>query len=67
MVADHSTTKSTGAPTSQLCQRPQRPCAQANAAPTTKLTSAWDRSWVFWMIGGLFGADWYLRRRWGLS
>ena len=40
---------------------------RANAAPTTKLTSAWDRSWVFWMIGGLFGADWYLRRRWGLS
>ncbi len=40
---------------------------RADAAPTTKLTSAWDRAWVFWLIGGLFGADWYLRRRWGLS
>jgi hypothetical protein len=39
---------------------------QSDAAPTTKLTSAWDRVWVFWLIGGLFGADWYLRRRWGL-
>lgn len=36
------------------------------AAPATKLTSAWDRAWLFWLIGLLFGADWYLRRRWGL-
>jgi hypothetical protein len=35
-------------------------------APLTKLTSAWDRVWVFWLIGLLFAADWYLRRRWGL-
>lgn len=35
--------------------------------PQTKLTSVWDRVWVFWMIGLLFAADWYLRRRWGLS
>ena len=34
--------------------------------PQTKLTSAWDRVWVFWLIGLLFAADWYLRRRWGL-
>ncbi len=40
---------------------------KANAAPTTRLTSAWDRAWVFWLIGALFGADWYLRRRWGLA
>ena len=40
---------------------------KTDAAPTTKLTSAWDRAWVFWLIGALFGADWYLRRRWGLS
>jgi len=37
------------------------------AAPMRKLTSAWDRIWVFWLIGFLFGADWYLRRRWGLA
>jgi hypothetical protein len=36
------------------------------AIPQTKLTSAWDRVWIFWLIGLLFGADWYLRRRWGL-
>jgi hypothetical protein len=41
--------------------------ARTDATPTTRLTSAWDRAWVFWLIGGLFGADWYLRRRWGLS
>jgi hypothetical protein len=34
--------------------------------PQTKLTSAWDRVWIFWLIGLLFAADWYLRRRWGL-
>jgi hypothetical protein len=39
---------------------------KAAAAPQTKLTSAWDRVWVFWLIGLVFGADWYLRRRWGL-
>jgi hypothetical protein len=38
-----------------------------DATPTRKLTSAWDRVWVFWLIGLLFGADWYFRRRWGLS
>jgi hypothetical protein len=32
-----------------------------------KLSSVWDRPWVFWLIGLLFGADWFLRRRWGLS
>jgi len=40
---------------------------KVDATPTRKLTSAWDRAWVFWLIGTLFGADWYLRRRWGLS
>jgi hypothetical protein len=40
---------------------------KVDAAPIRKLTSAWDRAWVFWLIGGLFGMDWYLRRRWGLS
>jgi hypothetical protein len=36
-------------------------------APIRKLTSIWDRVWVFWLIGLLFGIDWYLRRRWGLA
>ncbi len=40
---------------------------KTDAAPVRKLTSVWDRAWVFWLIGALFGADWYLRRRWGLS
>jgi hypothetical protein len=40
--------------------------APTDATPQTKLTSAWDRVWLFWLIGLLFGADWYLRRRWGL-
>ena len=39
---------------------------KVDATPTRKLTSAWDRVWVFWLIGLLFGTDWYLRRRWGL-
>ncbi len=40
---------------------------KTDATPVRKLTSAWDRVWVFWLIGALFGGDWYLRRRWGLS
>lgn len=35
-------------------------------SPRTRLVSAWDRAWVFWVIGMLFAADWWLRRRWGL-
>jgi hypothetical protein len=37
------------------------------AVAVHKLSSVWDRPWVFWLIGLLFGADWFLRRRWGLS
>jgi hypothetical protein len=40
---------------------------KVEATPARKLTSAWDRIWVFWLIGLLFGMDWYLRRRWGLA
>jgi hypothetical protein len=40
---------------------------KVEAAPLRKLVSAWDRVWVFWLIGALFGCDWYLRRRWGLA
>lgn len=38
----------------------------ADDAPRIRKITAWDRAWIFWMIGLLFGADWYLRRRWGL-
>ncbi len=38
----------------------------SEAAPTTRLRTIWDQAWVFWAIGLIFGADWYLRRRWGL-
>jgi hypothetical protein len=40
---------------------------KVEATPMRKLTSVWDRVWVFWVIGLLFGLDWYLRRRWGLA
>ncbi len=35
--------------------------------PKTRLTSLWDCATVFYWIGLIFGVDWYLRRRWGLS
>jgi hypothetical protein len=38
----------------------------AEDAPRIRKITAWDRAWIFWLIGALFGADWYLRRRWGL-
>ena len=40
---------------------------ESSTAPATRLCSIWDRAWVFWTLGMLFAADWYLRRRWGLS
>jgi hypothetical protein len=40
---------------------------EAVTAPATRLCSLWDRAWVFWLLGLLFAADWYLRRRWGLQ
>jgi hypothetical protein len=40
---------------------------QVESTPIRKRTSAWDRAWVFWLIGLAFGMDWYLRRRWGLA
>jgi hypothetical protein len=36
------------------------------AVPTTRMQSVWDRWWICWTIAALLGADWYLRRRWGL-
>lgn len=35
-------------------------------SPQSRKVSIWDSAWLFWLIGGLFGLDWFLRRRWGL-
>lgn len=40
---------------------------QADIEPRIRTVSIWDKPWVFYLIGLLFGGDWYLRRRWGLS
>ncbi len=32
----------------------------------TRLISLWDKAWFFYLMGVLFGTDWFLRRRWGL-
>jgi hypothetical protein len=40
--------------------------AVPDESPRTRKTTLWDRAWLFWLAGGLFGADWFLRRRWGL-
>ncbi len=40
---------------------------EISTAPATRLHSLWDRASVFWLLGMLFAADWFLRRRWGLS
>lgn len=39
---------------------------RVEATPKTKLTSVWDQTWLFYLLGLSFAADWYLRRRWGL-
>jgi hypothetical protein len=41
--------------------------AKGDSSPQTRLVPIWDRTGVFWVIGALFGADWFLRRRWGLT
>jgi hypothetical protein len=38
----------------------------AEVTPKTRLKPAWNTPWVFYLAGLLFGADWVLRRRWGL-
>ena len=37
-----------------------------DTTPKTRLRTVWDTTWFFYLIGVLFGVDWYLRRRWGL-
>jgi hypothetical protein len=38
-----------------------------DTTPKTRLVSIWDTARFFYLLGLLFGADWFLRRRWGLS
>lgn len=40
---------------------------KAEATPQTRLCPVWNGVWVFYLAGVLFGIDWFLRRRWGLS
>ncbi len=41
---------------------------ERDAEPHTKvrLTSVWDRAWIFYVICGALALDWYLRRKLGL-
>ena len=39
----------------------------SDAEPQTETTPIWNAAWVFYTAGLLFGLDWFLRRRWGLS
>jgi hypothetical protein len=39
---------------------------KSEATPKTRLRPVWNVAWVFYLIGLLFGLDWFLRRRWGL-
>jgi hypothetical protein len=39
----------------------------SDAEPQTQIIPVWNAAWVFYAAGLLFGLDWYLRRRWGLS
>lgn len=36
------------------------------SSPRTRRESLWDSAAWFWLIGGLFATEWFLRRRWGL-
>jgi len=40
--------------------------SEVDTPPVTRLRTVWDKAWYFWLIGLFFGADWFLRRRWGL-
>jgi hypothetical protein len=39
---------------------------QASAPPQMKRITLWDQTWIFYLIGLVFGVDWYFRRKWGL-
>lgn len=40
--------------------------APVEDSPRLRKVPLWDEAWLFWLLGGLFGTDWFLRRRWGL-
>jgi hypothetical protein len=41
--------------------------AESTAPPLLRRKSIWDTSRVFLLLAGLFGVEWFLRRRWGLT
>ena len=50
-----------------LIETLNRSAAAQNAAPPSlRRHTLWDQAPFFWLLCGVFGADWFLRRRWGL-
>ncbi|HEX2749184.1 MAG TPA: hypothetical protein VHM91_14350, partial [Verrucomicrobiales bacterium] len=41
--------------------------AEATAPPVVRRKTIWDTARVFLLLAGLFGVEWFLRRRWGLT
>jgi len=41
--------------------------AESTAPPLLRRHSIWDTTKVFLLLAGLFGVEWFLRRRWGLT
>ena len=40
---------------------------RGESKPKMRLSSLWDRVWIFYLIGLCFTMDWVLRRKWGLA
>jgi len=40
---------------------------RSDVPPPTRIRPVWNQVWVFYLAGLLFGLDWFLRRRWGLT
>ncbi len=59
-LLDESTLKET------VTQLSQAAVLESNAPPIIKRKSAWDNAWVFYLLFGLLGTEWFLRRRWGM-
>lgn len=56
----------TGALASLVQSLSQAAAAENSSPPVIRRTSLWDTPMFFWTLCGMFGADWFLRRRWGL-
>lgn len=41
--------------------------APVSGGVDTRLEPVWPQAWVFWLLGLVGVADWFLRRRWGLA